>query len=113
MSLYIPTYEDERAIREVRADILDCIMRVQRVEALKKIYACAHTHERMEFDEHVISLSDFVSLLDIPMQIRLFDVFKTEPEGLIVSDQIKELLSNSIQAYAGEDEIDDDVKPTV
>lgn len=113
MSLYIPTYEESQEIKKVRADIIERIMEVQRVDELKKIYVCADTYARMEFDEHVMNLSDFVAFLDIPIQMKLFDAFKSEPEGLIASDQIKELLSNSIQAYIGEDEIDDDVKPTV
>ena len=103
MSLYIPTREERCSAKKERAEIIDIIMNVKKPKTLKKIKAFANALANEEYKEHPLTLDEFVDFLDLPMVVKLMDLFKDEQPGLIASDQINELLSRNISQYMGQE----------
>lgn len=101
MSLYIPSYEEKEANKKERVEIIDTIMNIQRIESLHSILCIAKTCKEKESAEHPMELNEFVDMLDLPMAIRLMDLFKNEESRYIANSQIKELIADSIASYTG------------
>lgn len=101
MSLYIPTWEERCAAKEERAEIIDVIMNIKNPETLKMIKAVANALVTKEYAEYPLTLDEFVDYLDLPMAVKLMDLFKNEKSGITANDQINELLSRYISQYMG------------
>lgn len=103
MSLYIPTWAERCAAKEERAEIIDIIMNVKKPETLKKIKVFVNSFVTGEYKEYPLTLDEFVDYLDLPMVVKLMDLFKNERSGLTANDQINELLSRYISQYTGQE----------
>ena len=101
MSLYIPTWEEKKEAKELRADIFEMVMEIRKPEKLKKLRAFVRAFSLDDYKENPLQLDEFVSYLDLPMTVRLIDLFKNEESHLIVKQQIDELCARNIEAYQG------------
>ena len=104
MSLYIPTWKERCAAKKERAEIIDTIMNIKKPETLKSIKALAKAFAAKEYKEYPLTLDEFVDCLDLPMMVKLMNLFKNEQPGLAANDQINELLSMYISQYMGQEE---------
>lgn len=64
----------------------------------------AKTMLSVEIKNHPLSLDEFVAFLDLPMLVRLSDMFKNEPSEYIVNSQIQQLTNRCLENYIGEAE---------
>ena len=99
MELYIPTWEDEKAAKELRSDIFEMVMRIRRPEKLGKLKAFVKAFSSDDYKEEPLSLYEFVEYLDFPMLVRLKDLFKDEEPYLITKKQIDELCTRALEGY--------------
>lgn len=104
MSLIIPTYEQREAAKKERATIFESIMQIQDAKMLHNLAVIARTMEVNHSENKPLTLDEFVAFLDLPMIVRLSDLFKDEPDKYIANAQIKELLAGAVQGYTGSDE---------
>lgn len=108
MSLFIPTYEQQQANKLERAEILHTIQEIQDTKSLHHISILAKTILSQEIKTHPMSLDDFIAFTDLPMLVRLMDLYKDEPANLIANSQIQELLHRAIDQITGTGEEDDE-----
>ena len=101
MSLYIPTWEEKKEAKELRADIFEMVMEIRKPEKLKKLRAFVRAFTSDDYKEEPLRLDEFVACMDLPMVVRLMDLFKNEEPNLIVKQQIDELCTRNIEAYQG------------
>ena len=101
MSLYIPTWEEKKEAKELRADIFEMVMEIRKPEKLKKLRAFVRAFTSDDYKEEPLRLDEFVACMDLPMVVRLMDIFKNEEPHLIVKQQIDELCTRNIEAYQG------------
>lgn len=82
-------------------EIIDSIMNIQK---LKPLHRLAVIERQIQYDSVTkipLGLDEFVEMLEVPMIIRLYDLFKNEEDGLVVNDQMKELLARTIDRING------------
>ena len=96
MGLIIPSYEERREMDKTRMEIINSIMQIQNKKHL-------NTHGKCIYDLP-LPLNEFVDMLELPMIVRLMDLFKDENSAYFANKQIKELLSKAIDSYTGADE---------
>ena len=104
MGLFIPTYEEAQQCKRERMDIIDCIMAIRDPKVLRNIAVFVRTIRGKGIESEPMGLDDFVGMLDLPMAVRLAELFKDEPDKYIVNAQIKELLQKEIGSYTGVEE---------
>ena len=96
MNLITPTLEEREKLKKERMEIIDSIMKIQE---LKPLHHLAVITRQIQYDSATkipLRLDEFVEMLEVPMIIRLYDLFKNEEDGLVVNDQMKELLARMI-----------------
>lgn len=101
MSLYIPTFEERVKIEQERNNIINAITHINDMKSLHHLSIVARQHELDELERQPLRLDDFVNMLDLPMQIRLMELFKDESSKYVANNQIKELLAIGIDTYTG------------
>lgn len=84
-------------------EIIDTIMMIQDLCSLRILEKMARRMLCDSVKQIPVRLDEFIELLDMPMIIRLYDLFKNEEDGYIANDQMKELLSRMIDRYTGTD----------
>lgn len=99
MSLYIPTYEERKIAKEVRSDIFEAVMEIENPEILKHIRAVIMAFIRDDCNDMILQLDEFVDYLDLPMVVRLKDLFKDEEPWTTTKKQIDELCTRAIESY--------------
>lgn len=99
MSLIIPSLEERQQINKERMEIVDSIMHIQSVKELHMLAVIAKKYYADSLYDLPLSLNDFVDMLDLPMLVRLQDLFKEEDTAYLANAQIKELLSKAIGLY--------------
>ena len=102
--LRIPTLEERDQNKNERAEIIDCIMQMQSTTALHNLRIMARTMMYSEAREKPMALNEFVDMLDLPMIVKISELFKDESEEYMASGQIKELLRNAMCCYMGIEE---------
>ncbi|MDY4692106.1 MAG: hypothetical protein SO401_00830 [Blautia sp.] len=100
MGLYIPTFEEENEAKELRADIFEMIVKIRRPEELKKLRAFVKAFTKDDYKEEPLQLDEFIAYMDLPMVVRLKDLFKDEEPNLIVKQQVDELCAKAIESYS-------------
>lgn len=103
MSLYIPTHEERKIAKEVRSDIFEAVMKIENPKSLKQIRAVIMAFMGYDCKDMILQLDEFVDYLDLPMVVRLKDLFKDEDPWLTTKKQIDELCTRAIESYAGAD----------
>ena len=88
MRLYIPTWEEEKEAKELRSDIFEMVMKIRKPEKLGKLRAFVRAFTSDDYKEEPLRLDEFVACMDLPMVVRLMDIFKNEEPHLIVKQQI-------------------------
>lgn len=101
MGLIIPTLEESEQMKRERMDIIDSIMHIQNVRKLHILAVMARKYYADDIYDLPLPLNDFVEMLDLPIIVKMMDLFKEEDSKLWVNRQIKELLSNAIDKYTG------------
>ncbi len=104
MSLIIPTYEEHLQIEKERMSIINSIMQIQSVEELHILSVMANKYYADSIRDLPLPLDVFVDLLDLPILIRMADLFRKEDPDLWANKQIKELLAKAIDNYTGADD---------
>ena len=100
MSLYIPTWEEKKKAKELRSDIFEMVMEIRKPEELRKLRAFVRAFTSDDYKEEPLQLDEFVAYLDLPMVVRLMDLFKNEEPHLIVKQQVDELCTRAIESYS-------------
>ena len=90
--LFIPTYEENKAAKAERQEVIEAIMEIQDAKKIHKLAVKARRWAAEESEKRPMLLSDFVSILDPAMIARLRDLFKDESSEYVANAQIKELL---------------------
>lgn len=101
MALYIPTWEEQKAAKQERAEIFDTIMNIQNPKLLSGVAGFAKGILRREIKDHPMSLDDFTDMLEPEMIVKMRELFKDESDEYMVNAQIKELLERSWATYTG------------
>lgn len=99
MSLYIPTWEEKEEAKKLRFDIFEMVMGIRRPKTLRRVRSFIAILTKDDYKEEPLRLDDFVSELDLPMTIRLMDIFKDEESYLTVKQQVDELCQRNIESY--------------
>lgn len=99
MSLIIPSLEECQQIYKERMEIINSIMRIQSVKELHILAVIAKKYHADSLYDLPLSLNAFVDMLDLPMIVRLQDLFKEEDTAYLANAQIKELLNKAISSY--------------
>lgn len=110
MSMIIPTYEERQQIEKERMHIIDSIMQIQNVKQLHMLAVMAKKYYADSIYDLPLPLDQFVQLLDLPVLIKMQELFKGESTELWANRQIKELLDTEIDRYIGA--LEDDEKVT-
>lgn len=106
MSLYIPTWEEKKKAKELRADIFEVVTEIRNPKDLKNLRAVARAISVDKYKEEPLSLNEFVEQLDLPMVIRIKDLFKDEEPWLTTKKQIDELCTRCIDSYMSPESCD-------
>ena len=77
------------------------IMKIRKPEELEKLKAFIRAFTSDDCKEEPLQLDEFVACIDLPMVVRLMDLFKNEEPHLIAKHQIDELCTRNIEAYQG------------
>lgn len=101
MSLIIPTQEERKQIERERMDIINAIMNIQSVRELHILAVMARKYYSDSIKDLPLPLDVFVDLLELPMIVKLADLFKNEDSQYWANSQIKELLEDAINKYIG------------
>ncbi len=104
MGLIIPSYEERREMDKTRMEIINSIMQIQNKKHLNTLAVMAKTYHGKCIYDLPLPLNEFVDMLELPMIVRLMDLFKDENSAYFANKQIKELLSKAIDSYTGADE---------
>lgn len=108
MSLYIPTLNEQAEADKERSDIFRMLTRIRNPAILKKIKPFIRVFYADELQSRPLTLNEFIAYLDLPMVVRLMDLFEDEKPGLLASDQVKELCERYIEAYSTVTKEDED-----
>lgn len=103
MSLIIPDWEERQQIDKERMEIIKSVMRIQNAKELHVLAVMARQYYADSLYDLPLSLNDFVEMLDLPMLVRLSDLFKDEDTAYLANRQIKECLDRAMASYAGSD----------
>lgn len=101
MALIIPSYEERREMDKTRMEIINSIMQIQNAKHLQTLAVMARTYYGNCIYDLPLPLNEFVDMLELPMIVRLADLFKDENPAYFANVQIKELLSKAIDSYTG------------
>lgn len=104
MSLLIPTYEEKVQNDKERMNIINDIMNIQSTKHLHTLALMSSRFHCDEINNIPLSLNDFVDMLELPVVVRLMDIFEKEPSQYIVNAQMMELLKKAIESYTGMEE---------
>ena len=104
MSLIIPTYEERLENEKERMNIINSIMGMHSTKHLHILAVMSKQLYGKEIMNQPLSLDEFVNLLELPLLIRLSDIFQKEPSKYLANSQIQELLKNAIETYTGLEE---------
>lgn len=101
MSLIIPTQEERKQMERERMDIINAVMNIQSVRELHILAVMARKYYSDSIKDLPLPLDVFVDLLELPMIVKLADLFKNEDSKYWANSQIKELLEDAINKYIG------------
>lgn len=100
MSLIIPTLEETMQMKRERMEIIDSVMKIKDPKSLHILAVVANKYYVDCIRELPLTLNEFIDMLDLPMIIRLSDLFEGEDSHYLANMQIKELLCTAMERYA-------------
>lgn len=108
MSLIIPSMEERWEMDKTRMEIINAIMHIQNAKHLRILAVIARTYYGECIYELPLPLNEFVDMLDLPIIVKMMDLFKDEDPAYYANRQIKELLGNAIGSYTGAAEYEEE-----